>query len=158
MSMDTRDVIMGVDWRLLQNQKMCLLEITEGDDNVLMGLVNFIEALQDAAIDEGIATSAEVFDWPTESAIPTLDETIGRMKAEIREDMRAGRISNNPAGFADLHDFVDANEYGGFCEDELADRLIKHFGGRDEHEGMPQGLLDYINAAQEAIDKWLKDR
>ena len=64
MSMDTRDVIMGVDWRLLQNQKMCLLEITEGDDNVLMGLVNFIEALQDAAIDEGIATSAEVFDYP----------------------------------------------------------------------------------------------
>jgi hypothetical protein len=51
---------MGVDWRLLQNQKMRLLEITEGDDNVLMGLVNFIEALQDAAIDEGIATSEEV--------------------------------------------------------------------------------------------------
>lgn len=64
MSMDTRDVIMGVDWRLLQNQKMAVLEITYGDHDILMGLVNFIEALQDAAVDEGIATSAEVFDCP----------------------------------------------------------------------------------------------
>jgi hypothetical protein len=149
---------MGVDWRLLQNQKMAVLEITYGDHDILLGLVNFIEALQDAAIDEGIATSEEVFDWLPESAIPTLEETVERMKAEIREDMRAGRISNNPAGFADLHDFVDANEYGGFCEDELADRLITHFGGHSGQELVPQGMLDYINAAQEAIDKWLKDR
>ena len=39
----------------------------------------------------------------------------------------------------------------------MADALIAHFGGRDGHGGMPQGMLDYINAAQEAIDKWLKN-
>ena len=57
--------------------------------------------------------------------------------------------------FGDLDDHVDANEYGGFCVDEYADLLIELFGGRDEHEGMPQALIDFIDEAQEAIDDWM---
>lgn len=90
--------------------------------------------------------------------IPTLEQTIERMKAEILADIAGGRFLGEVITcFADLNDHVDANEYGGFCEDQFADALIAHFGGRDAHEGMPQGMLDYINAAQTAIDDWIVD-
>lgn len=84
-----------------------------------------------------------------------LPATIARIKLEIMEDVRVGRIPSTVASFVQLQDFVDANEYGGFCEDQLADAMILEFGGRDEHEGMPQGMLDFINAAQGKIDEWL---
>jgi hypothetical protein len=35
--------------------------------------------------------------------------------------------------------------------------LLEHFGGRDENEGMPDELMDYLNSAQDAIDQWIKD-
>jgi len=35
--------------------------------------------------------------------------------------------------------------------------LIEHFGGRDEDEGMPDALMDYLNAAQNSIDRWIKE-
>lgn len=88
----------------------------------------------------------------------TKEEIVEQMKAEILEDMEAGLVPTNVKSFSELHDHRDANCYGGFCEDEFADALIDHFGGRDEHEGMPQGMLDLINACQNEIDVWLKER
>lgn len=44
-------------------------------------------------------------------------EIIERAKAEIRDDALAGLIPDNTYSFEKLHDFVDANEYGGFTED-----------------------------------------
>lgn len=87
--------------------------------------------------------------------IPTLEETVERMKTEIMFDMEDGQVPRTVRSFGELHEYVDANCYGGFCH-AVADRLIEHFGGRDSDEGMPQGMLDYINAAQDAIDAWLK--
>jgi hypothetical protein len=78
------------------------------------------------------------------------------MKREVKDCIRIGQIPADVQSFVDLHDHIDANELGGFCEDDFADRLIAHFGGRDEHEGMPDAMLDYINAAQGTIDEWLK--
>lgn len=89
-------------------------------------------------------------------SVPSLTAAIARMKDEIIQDVTQGRVTASVMSFAALHDYVDANEYGGFCDDDLADAMIAHFGGRDEHEGMPQAMLDYINAAQEAIDEWLR--
>lgn len=88
-------------------------------------------------------------------AIPTLETTVLRMKAEIQADQAAGIVPQQVKCFSELHDYVDANCYGGFCDDALADALIAHFGGRDEHEGMPQEMLDYMNAAQDQINEWL---
>lgn len=88
---------------------------------------------------------------------PTLEETVARMKREILADISAGRVPASVKTFSALHDHVDANEYGGFCEDEFADNMIMHFGGRDEHEGMPQAYLNYMNAAQDAIGTWLAE-
>lgn len=44
-------------------------------------------------------------------------EIIERAKAEIRQDVMAGVIPGNTYDFEKLHDYVDANEYGGFTED-----------------------------------------
>lgn len=88
--------------------------------------------------------------------VPTdLDATVERMKREIAQDVRAARVPSDVASFGDLHNHVDANEYGGFCIDEVADAMIAQFGGRDEHEGMPQKMMDYINAAHERIQEWI---
>lgn len=105
------------------------------------------------------ATSKEICEYNLtriNAVVPTdLDETIRRMKREILDDVRTGRMPVQVQAFSELHNHVDANEYGGFCIDEQADAMVAKFGGRDEHEGMPQGMLDYINAAQESIDKWI---
>lgn len=93
--------------------------------------------------------------WDDERAIPTLDETIALMKEEIVLDVRGRTVPMDVKTFSELHYFVDANEYGEFCVDSVADAMIAYFGGRDEHEGMPVRMLEYINAAQDAINEWI---
>jgi len=88
---------------------------------------------------------------------PTLDESIERMKQEIIEDIKVGRVPEDCPSFSALHDYVDANCYGGFCEDDFLQALVEHFGGRDENEGMPDDLMDYLNDAQNSIDRWIKE-
>jgi len=89
---------------------------------------------------------------------PELNESIERMKQEIVEDIKAGRVPADCPSFSALHDYVDANCYGGFCEDVLLQALIEHFGGRDENEGMPDDLMDYLNNAQNSVDLWIRNR
>lgn len=89
-------------------------------------------------------------------AVPTLEQTVERMKREVLADVASGRVPASVASFGDLHDHVDANEYGGFCEDELAEAMIAHFGGRDADEGMPDAFISFMNDAQTAIDTWIK--
>lgn len=90
-------------------------------------------------------------------AIPALETTVQRMKGEIVSDVLSGKVSKDVKSFSELHDFVDANEYGGFCEEGLSQALIAHFGGRDANEGMPDGMMQYTNAAQNAVSKWLAE-
>ena len=86
----------------------------------------------------------------------SLNETIERMQKEIIEDVIAGLVPIGCSSFSSLDDCRDANAYGGFCEDERFDALIIHFGGRDENEGMPEGMMSYISQARDATDTWLK--
>lgn len=39
---------------------------------------------------------------------------------EIAEDIESGTIPANVSSFSELHDHVDANCYGGFCDDGTA--------------------------------------
>jgi hypothetical protein len=89
--------------------------------------------------------------------IPTLEDSIKRIKQEVIDDVKAGRVPADCPSFSALHDYVDANCYGGFCEDDELQALIDHFGGRDKNEGMPVDLMDYLNAAQTAVDLWIKE-
>lgn len=85
----------------------------------------------------------------------TLDETIDRMKHEILADMNDGKVPRTVKSFAELHDYVDANEYGGFCDEAFSNGMINWFGGRGKDDGLPEGYSKYINDAQNAIDAWL---
>lgn len=85
------------------------------------------------------------------------DLVVKRMCAEIEMDMRAKRVPRSVKSFGDLHSYVDANEYGGFCEDAVADSLIEKFGGRDADEGLPQGFIDLMNACQTAVSLRLRN-
>ena len=68
-----------------------------------------------------------------------LDRAIAQAKDEVAADVKAGVVPRTVASFSDLHDHVDANEYGGLC-DERSDA--------DE---------DFANALQDAVDSWIKE-
>ena len=36
---------------------------------------------------------------------------------QIRRDIASGRVPSTVRDFSQLHDYVDANEYGGLCDD-----------------------------------------
>ena len=76
----------------------------------------------------------------TTPAPMTVEDLAARMLAEIREDVASGRVPTWVGTFANLHDFVDANEYGGLCEDGNAWDVRE-----DEH-------VRVINAAQNRVD------
>lgn len=90
------------------------------------------------------------------SDVPDLVDTVARMKDEILADIDLGRLPPNVASFAELHDFVDANEYGGFCDDALMATMLAHFGGADEHGAWPDDMMNFTNAAQFEVDRWLE--
>ncbi|MDP1559078.1 MAG: hypothetical protein Q8K59_12885 [Nitrosomonas sp.] len=91
------------------------------------------------------------------ATIPALNESIERMKQEILEDIKAGRVPADCPSFSSLHDHVDANCYGGFCDDAEMQSLIDHFDGINEEKGMSDALISYLNDAQNSIDHWIKD-
>ncbi len=76
----------------------------------------------------------------------TKDATIQRMKEEIIQDMAEGRVPKTVRSFSELHDHVDANEYGGFCEDGF------NFSAANGAK------VDLVAECQDAVDRWLKNR
>lgn len=83
---------------------------------------------------------------------------VEQMKREVMEDIASGNVPASVSSFSELHDYVDANCYGGFCDDDFSDALVEQFGGRDEDEGMPQAMVDLINECQNEIGAWLIER
>ncbi len=75
-----------------------------------------------------------------------LEKTIMRMKYEILHDISNSKVPADVINFGDLHDYVDANEYGGFCED----------GNRVIDALPPDQKCDVLNYCQDVIDFWLK--
>ena len=101
---------------------------------------------------EKVPTRDELYPWRQ----VLLWSVIASMKLGIINDINAKILPPNIVDFRDLHNYVDANEYGGFCIEEFVEPLIQLFGGRDEDEGMPQAMLDFMNEAQGVIDAWIK--
>jgi hypothetical protein len=66
-------------------------------------------------------------------------ERIERAKREVLEDVAAGIVPATAAGFSELHDYVDANGYGGAFEDDAPD-------ANDE----------IWNELQDAVDAWIR--
>jgi hypothetical protein len=48
-------------------------------------------------------------------------EIIKEMKIEILRDIDEGVVRVAVSNFAELHEYVDANCYGGFCDESIVD-------------------------------------
>jgi hypothetical protein len=77
-----------------------------------------------------------------------------RAKSEIHADVRNGIVPKTVASFAELHDYVDANEYGGFC-DEGPDTAWPWDGDDALWSLETQAEM---NDVQNALDAWIKGR
>ena len=68
-------------------------------------------------------------------------ETIlDKAKKEILSDIKEGIVPDTVTSFSDLHDFVDANCYGGFCDENY--ETSKN--------------LEFENEIQTKLDEWIK--
>jgi hypothetical protein len=76
--------------------------------------------------------------WPDFSA-DELRQVVERAKAEILADVASGTVPSTCASFSELHDYTDANGYGGAFEHPF-----------DNNE------TDFWNAVQTAVDGWIK--
>ncbi len=73
-------------------------------------------------------------------------EAVSRCKREILEDIASGQVPCEVKDFAQLHDFVDANEYGGACE-----QLPETEAGLSE-------FFDFWNRVMDEVDVWMKSK
>lgn len=81
-----------------------------------------------------------------------LAKVVERGKREIQADILAGDIPATVSSFSELHNFVDANGYGGAFENNAPHR-------RDTDTSTDEDLqfdADFWNAAQDAMDEWIK--
>jgi hypothetical protein len=85
-----------------------------------------------------------------------IEYAIERSKTEILEDIEQGIVPHTVADFSELHDYVDANEYGGLCSDSwwclpdhADDATVEANGGWLVH-------FEQSEAVQDAVDQWLK--
>jgi len=69
-------------------------------------------------------------------------------KAEVAGDVRAGRIPASVRSFSELHDYVDANAFGGAFDWPCL--------SSDRDDGYQQAFADFWNAVQNNVDAWIK--
>ena len=88
-----------------------------------------------------------------------IEHAIERSKAEILEDIAAGVVPGTVSSFSELHDYVDANEYGGLCEEGTWWNLAESDtdAAKEANGGIYLLHFDQSNAVQDAVDAWLKD-
>lgn len=83
---------------------------------------------------------------------PDLVDVVARIKEEILYDIARGVVPSTCSSFSELHDYVDANCYGGFCDDEFSDKF-----GLPSDIGFSEEVYEFVNNAQMSIDQWLKE-
>jgi hypothetical protein len=76
----------------------------------------------------------------------TIDPVVERAKREVLADIRSGRVPASVRDFSELHDYVDANEYGGACETD-SDVAF---------DGFTEEQVDFWNEVQNRVDAWIK--
>jgi hypothetical protein len=82
-------------------------------------------------------------------------ELSARMKTEILDDVQKGIVPVTVASFSELHDYVDANVYGG--TESLLDELDSVAPDTDEgHSSAMNCFCKLANAAMDIVDVWIK--
>lgn len=77
-----------------------------------------------------------------------VQRAIDQARCEILDDIATGRVPSDVDHFARLHDYVDANEYGGCCG-WFYDAFID-----DDDDG--DRLWHHANLVMDAVDSWLR--
>ena len=72
-----------------------------------------------------------------------MDAAVKLAKAEVLRDIYAGIVPSTLKSFAELHDFVDANGYGGAFDESPS-------------ESETDSFCVFWNRVQDAVDVWLK--
>lgn len=102
-----------------------------------------------------------------------LDGLVLRAKAQIALDALNGTFSPRPAEnktgkiscYSDLHDYVDANYYGGAFEEHTMNALTGFLGFAAQPEGEPtfgseaeqEVVYQFLNLMQEEVDRWIRE-
>ena len=86
----------------------------------------------------------------------TPEELAERMRAEILDDVENDVVPTFVTSFAELHDYVDADCYGGIVEliNRLDAEATNTDGGYRSAAGNLRGLAD---RAMDLVDAWIKD-
>jgi hypothetical protein len=85
----------------------------------------------------------------------TPSELAEKMKAEILADVENGIVPASVVSFSELHDYVDANLYGG--TEALLEELDAEVPDTDEgHSAALAALCSLANPAMDAVDKWIR--
>lgn len=69
-------------------------------------------------------------------------------KGDVMADVKAGRVPRSVKNFSELHDYVDANGYGG-----AFDWPCLPSEARDDT--YQETFIGFWNAVQEAVDQWI---
>lgn len=81
---------------------------------------------------------------------------VQRAQREILDDIKNGPVPYTVEGFGELHDFVDANEYGGLCEDEVVNAGNALWPMRTDADTFStQEFMDICDEIQTHVDKWI---
>lgn len=76
------------------------------------------------------------------------EAVLSRMRLEIEADMQSGRVPRSVRSFPELHDYVDANCYGGMCDTEYSNFIEDILGGNEK-------LIEFLNRCQNEVGGWL---
>jgi len=84
--------------------------------------------------------------------------TVARAKLEILADIAAGRVPASVRTFSELHDYVDANEYGGLCEDDstFTERYREGECKPSDVGSMTEATMHAANRVQDLVSEWLE--
>lgn len=94
-----------------------------------------------------------------DTGCPLVHAFIARAKAEILRDIAEGTVKRTVRAFSELHDDVDANEYGGFCDNTINSRLHEYFARPTvsaSDDAAREGFTDFFNDVQNHINTWLR--
>jgi hypothetical protein len=95
--------------------------------------------------------------WGSSKADQILTDTIARAKREVMFDITNKTVPATVASFSELHDYVDANYYGGAFEVSEAMHSVCNSDDADDTFGSGcDRCCGFWNDVQNAVDAWLK--
>lgn len=90
----------------------------------------------------------------TDPKVPTVEETVAKVKAEVLADIADGTVPATVATYSELHDYVDANVYGGMCDDGFPERFGPRYDGPDDPMVADPWMV-HCNEVQDIVHAWL---